>query len=158
MVEENDVSSEPSDVSPEPSQVVTPLTTKPKVVEDTKAEENAEPQKASAPPIQLSLTIRDKAVLYATYMPYIKNGALFIPTTREYQLGDPVSMALTLLEEPNQIMLDGQVVWITPNGAQGNRAPGIGVQFIGETGIQLRNKIETILAGSLKADRPTHTM
>lgn len=113
---------------------------------------------SSRSPVKLSLTIKDKAVLYATYMPFIKNGALFIPTNREYQMGDPISMTLTLLEEPNTISVDGQVIWITPNGAQGNRAPGVGVQFIGEAGVQLRNKIETVLAGSLKADRPTHTM
>ena len=28
----------------------------------------------------LSLTIRDKSSLYAAYMPFIKNGGLFIPT------------------------------------------------------------------------------
>lgn len=108
--------------------------------------------------VQLALTIRDKAVLYATYMPFIKNGAIFVPTTRDYQLGDPISMVLRLLEEPQEITVEGQVIWITPNGAQGNRSPGIGVQFAGENGIHLRNKIETILAGALKADRPTHTM
>lgn len=30
----------------------------------------------------LSLTIKDKSVLYAAYMPFIKNGGLFIPPTR----------------------------------------------------------------------------
>ena len=27
----------------------------------------------------LSLTIKDKAVLYAAYMPFVKNGGMFIP-------------------------------------------------------------------------------
>ncbi|MFT5580516.1 MAG: type IV pilus assembly protein PilZ, partial [Paraglaciecola psychrophila] len=30
----------------------------------------------------LSLTIKDKAVLYAAYMPYLINGGLFIPTNK----------------------------------------------------------------------------
>lgn len=51
----------------------------------------------------------------------------------------------------------GKVVWITPKGAQGNRAAGIGVQF-NDGDNTARNKIETYLAGALKSDRPTHTM
>ena len=32
----------------------------------------------------LSLTIKDKSVLYAAYMPFIKDGGLFIPTNKHY--------------------------------------------------------------------------
>jgi type IV pilus assembly protein PilZ len=105
----------------------------------------------------LSLTIRDKAVLYAAYMPFIKNGGLFIPTNKVYGLGDEVFMLLTLMDEPEKIPVAGKVVWITPKGAQGNRASGIGVQFDGEDDTANR-KIETYLAGTLTSDRPTHTL
>ncbi len=30
----------------------------------------------------LSLTIKDKAVLYAAYMPFLLNGGLFVPTNQ----------------------------------------------------------------------------
>lgn len=106
----------------------------------------------------LALTIRDKAALYAAYMPYVKNGGLFIPTTREYQLGDEVFMLITLMDEPEKIPVAGRIVWITPKGAQGNRPPGIGVQFSEIDGGNARKKIETYLAGALQSDRPTHTM
>lgn len=105
----------------------------------------------------LSLTIKDKAVLYAAYMPFIKQGGLFIPTLKDYRLGDEVFMLLSLMDEPEKIPVAGKVVWITPKGAQGNRAAGIGVQF-NETDGVARNKIEAYLAGALKSDRPTHTM
>lgn len=105
----------------------------------------------------LSLTIRDKAVLYAAYMPFIKHGGLFIPTNKSYNLGDEVFMLLSLMDEPEKIPVAGKVVWITPKGAQGNRAAGIGVQFSGDDDVANR-KIETYLAGSLESDRPTHTM
>lgn len=105
----------------------------------------------------LSLTIRDKAVLYAAYMPFIQNGGLFIPTNKSYNLGDEVFMLLNLMDEPEKIPVAGKVVWITPKGAQGNRAAGIGVQFSGEDD-SAANKIETYLAGSIESDRPTHTM
>ncbi|WP_045859990.1 PilZ domain-containing protein [Teredinibacter purpureus] len=105
----------------------------------------------------LSLTIRDKAVLYAAYMPFVENGGLFIPTNKSYTLGDEVFMLLSLMDEPEKIPVAGKVIWITPRGAQGNRAAGIGVQFSGEDDIA-NQKIETYLAGSLDSDRPTHTM
>jgi type IV pilus assembly protein PilZ len=35
----------------------------------------------------LTLTIKDKSVLYAAYMPFIKNGGLFIPTNKKLQVG-----------------------------------------------------------------------
>lgn len=105
----------------------------------------------------LSLTIKDKAVLYSAYMPYIQGGGLFIPTNKAYKLGDEVFMLLSLMEEPEKIPVAGKVVWITPKGAQGNRATGIGVQFNEQDSTAIR-KIETYLAGSLESDRSTHTM
>ena len=93
-------------------------------------------------------------MLYAAYMPFIRNGGLFIPTNKNYKLGDEVFMLLNLMEEPEKIPVAGKVVWITPKGAQGNRAAGIGVQF-NDGDNTARNKIETYLAGALKSDRPT---
>jgi len=106
----------------------------------------------------LSLTIKDKSALYAAYMPFIKNGGLFIPTSKGYNLGDEVFMLLTLMEEKEKLPVAGKIVWITPKGSQGNRAAGIGVQFSDQDGGSARTKIETYLAGALKSDRPTHTM
>lgn len=106
----------------------------------------------------LSLTIKDKAVLYAMYMPFVKHGGLFIPTQKQYNLGDEVFMLLQLMEEKEKIPVAGRIIWITPRGAQGNRAAGIGVQFSNQDNGQARNKIETYLAGALQSDKPTHTM
>ena len=105
----------------------------------------------------LSLTIKDKAVLYGAYMPFLKHGGLFIPTTKEYRLGDEVFMLLSLMDEHEKIPIAGKVVWITPPGAQGNRTAGIGVEFSEHDDTAAR-KIETYLASSLDSDRPTHTM
>lgn len=106
----------------------------------------------------LSLTIKDKNALYAAYMPFVNNGGLFIPTNKKYKLGDEVFMLLTLMEESERIPVAGKIVWITPIGAEGNRAAGIGVQFSAQDDGMARTKIETYLAGALKSDRPTHTM
>lgn len=106
----------------------------------------------------LALSIKDKAVLYTAYLSFLKEGGLFIPTKRSFTLGETFPILLTLLEETEKFPVMGTVVWITPQGAQGNRAPGIGVQFEGEDGKLLRNKIETYLAGMLKSDKSTHTL
>ena len=114
--------------------------------------------KKKARPGILSLSIKDKGALYAAYMPYVKNGGLFIPTKKDYKLGNEVFMLLTLMDEKEKIPVAGKIVWITPNGAQENRTAGVGVQFTEQDGGLARNKIETYLAGALHAQRATHTM
>jgi type IV pilus assembly protein PilZ len=36
----------------------------------------------------LSLAIKDKTALYQSYMPYVRNGGIFVPTGKTYSLGD----------------------------------------------------------------------
>ncbi len=106
----------------------------------------------------ISLAIKDKGSLYASYIPFVKNGGLFIPTSKNFNLGEEVFMLLTLMEETERIPVAGQVIWITPQGSQGNRTTGIGVQFSNQDSGETRTKIEALLGGALQADRPTHTM
>jgi type IV pilus assembly protein PilZ len=118
----------------------------------------------SARPVQtrpgaLSLNIREKAILYAAYMPFLKGGGIFIPTTKPYRLGDEIFMLIGLMGDPNKIPVAGKVVWITPAGSQHNKAQGVGVQFSDdESGTAARNRIEALLGGQLTVNRPTHTM
>ena len=70
---------------------------------------------------------------------------------------------LSTTDEPSQLLTEaavqGKVVWVTPEGVQGNRTQGIGVQFTADdTGASARATIEKILAESLASNRPTHTM
>jgi type IV pilus assembly protein PilZ len=108
-------------------------------------------------PGMLTLNIKDKSALYASYMPFIKNGGLFIPTNKQYRLGDEVFLLLTLMDGAERLPVAGKVVWLTPRGAQGKRQQGIGVQFSIQDGGETQKKIDTYLAGVI-ADRPTHTM
>jgi len=113
----------------------------------------------NARPGALSLNIREKSILYAAYMPFLKGGGIFIPTTKQYRLGDEIFLLIGLMGDTNKIPVAGKVVWITPAGSQGNKAQGIGVQFgEDEGGVAARNKIEELLGGQLKINRPTHTM
>ena len=107
----------------------------------------------------LSLAIKDKASLYTAYMPFVKGGGIFIATTKRYGLGDEVFILLSLLEDKDRLPVAGKVIWITPPGAQGNRPTGIGVQFADTSEAEMvKTKIETLLAGMIDSDKPTHTM
>lgn len=121
------------------------------------------PNTVSAPaaggrPAILSLAIKEKAALYAAYMPYLKNGGVFVPTNRPYKLGDEVYLILTLMNDPAKYPIAGRVVWISPAGGT-SRTPGIGVHFPGdETGVAARRAIEDLLGSAIKSGRPTHTI
>src|SRR3954471_18005297 len=102
----------------------------------------------------LTLTIKDKSALYLAYMPFVKNGGLFIPTNSNYRLGDEVFMLLNLMGEDEKLPVAGRVIWLTPKGAQGKRTAGIGAQFSDQDRGQTQKKIETYLAARWRATRP----
>ncbi len=110
-------------------------------------------------PSVLSLNINSKSALYSAFMPHLRQGGIFIPTTRSYALGDEVFMLLSLMEDPAKLPIAGTVIWVTPPGAQNGRAQGIGVHFNDdESGHEARRKIEGLLGGVLQSARPTHTL
>lgn len=108
-----------------------------------------------------SLIVRDKAALYASYMPFIQGGGLFLPTTKPYQLGDAVFIMLQVLKNDSameRLAVAGKIVWLTPQGAQGNTKPGIGIQFSGSSSKTL-SRIEKLLGDVwLNSDRKTFTL
>ena len=106
----------------------------------------------------LSLSIKEAAAIYAAYMPFVKNGGLFIPTMKKFKLGDDVFMLLSLMDDSERLPVAGTVVWLTPVGAENNRQAGIGVRFSPQDKGGTSKKIEGYLAGMLQSDKPTHTM
>ena len=121
------------------------------------------PTDPSAPqitrPSVLSLAIKEKAALYAAYMPFLKNGGMFVPTTKPYKIGDEIYLILALMDDANKYPIAGKVAWITPAGANNNKAQGIGVHFPDdETGQRAKLRIEEILGAALRSSRATHTL
>ena len=104
----------------------------------------------------IELTIDDKDALYRAYMPFVRNGGLFVPTRRRYELGDDVAVVLNLFGSNEPLPITGKVVWVTPERAQGKRAAGIGVQF--SLDAEPQTQMEKRLAGMLGGDDPTHTL
>lgn len=110
-------------------------------------------------PAVLSLSIKEKAALYAAYMPFLKNGGLFVPTNKPYKIGDEIYLILALMDDPNKYPIAGKVAWITPAGANNSKAQGVGVHFpADETGQRAKARIEDILGAALRSSRATHTL
>ncbi len=110
-------------------------------------------------PSVIQLAIKEKAALYAAFIPLFSEGGIFIPTPREYKLGDDVYVLLSLPDDPQRYPVAGKVAWITPAKASGNRTQGVGILFPrDEKSRALKLKIEEMLGGHLSADRPTQTI
>ena len=110
-------------------------------------------------PSVIQLAIKEKAALYAAYIPLFAEGGIFIPTAREYRLGDDVYVLLTLPDDPQRYPVAGKVAWVTPAKAAGSRTQGVGIQFPrDEKSRLLKLKIEEILGAALGSDRPTQTI
>ncbi len=107
----------------------------------------------------LNTTLRDKESLYSAYMSFVRDGGLFVPTSKAFELGDDVFVLVTLEDIDERLPIPGKVVWVTPAGAQGNRRAGIGIRFSeSQDGVHARKVIESHLAGLLNRDMRTQTM
>jgi len=99
----------------------------------------------------------DRAAMHQSYMPFLKNGGIYIPTTKKYDIGSEVFVLVKLPDSGERLSGVGSVVWInrTPSVS---KPSGIGIHFVespeNET---LKLRIETFLAGS-SHDAPTFTM
>ncbi len=114
---------------------------------------------AAARPSVIQLVFREKAALYAAYMPLFSDGGLFVPTTREYKLGEDIYLLLSLPEDPQRYPVAGKVGWVTPANASGGRTQGVGVRFpTDEKTRVLKVKIEEILGTSISSSKPTQTI
>jgi type IV pilus assembly protein PilZ len=110
-------------------------------------------------PSVIQLAIKEKAALYAAYIPLFMEGGIFIPTAREYKLGDDIYVLLSLPDDPQRYPVAGKVAWVTPAKAAGNRTQGVGIQFPrDEKSRLLKVKIEEILGAALGSERPTQTI
>ncbi len=92
-------------------------------------------------------------------MPLLTDGGLFVPTTREYRLGEDIYLLLSLPDDPQRFPVAGKVAWITPANASGGRTQGVGVRFPNdEKSRQVKLKIEELLGTTLQSAKPTQTL
>ena len=104
-------------------------------------------------PSVIQLAIKEKAALYAAYISIFAEGGIFIPSTREYHLGDDIYVLITLPHDTQRYPIAGKVAWITPARSSANRTQGIGIRFPkDDKAADLRSKIEVALGGVLHSD------
>jgi type IV pilus assembly protein PilZ len=117
------------------------------------------PATPAARPSVIQLVFREKTALYAAYMPMFSEGGIFVPTTRDYRLGEDIYLLLSLPDDPQRYPVAGKVGWITPANASGGRTQGVGVRFpADEKSRALRQRIEDSLGTSLASAKPTQTI
>ena len=119
------------------------------------------PVVAAAPnrPSVIQLVFRERGALYAAYMPMFSEGGIFVPTTRDYKLGEDIYLLLSLPDDPQRYPVAGKVGWITPANASGGRTQGVGVRFpADEKSRALRQRIEEALGTSISSVKPTQTI
>ena len=110
-------------------------------------------------PSVIQLAIKEKAALYAAYIPLFSEGGIFIPTSRDYKLGDDVYVLLSLPDDSQRYPVAGKVAWVTPAKASSNRTQGVGILFPkDEKSRALKLKIEEMLGNHVVGDRPTQTI
>jgi type IV pilus assembly protein PilZ len=124
---------------------------------------NAPPSAASPAmsgrPSVIQLVFREKGALYAAYVPLFADGGLFVPTTRDYRIGDDIYLLLSLPDDNQRYPVAGKVGWVTPANASGGRTQGVGVRFpTDEKTRLLRARIEELLGTSIQSAKPTQTI
>jgi len=108
----------------------------------------------------IPLKIKDIDLLYRSYMSFLENGGLFIPTRKPFKMGQEIFIMLELMNELDKIPVVGKVVWITPESSLENTPQGIGIHFnsLEEGGSTvIKDKIEGHIL-DVDTDDPTYTM
>jgi type IV pilus assembly protein PilZ len=109
-----------------------------------------EPVKPEASQL-LQLDIQNKVVLHSHYMPFIKDGGIFIQTEREFEFEQRVVMLLRFLDKGKKLPISGRVVWISPKSGRGSSvSPGVGLQFAGDNRKEIQKAIEAYLGDLAK--------
>jgi type IV pilus assembly protein PilZ len=106
----------------------------------------------------ITYTIKDPVELNLSYMPFVINGGLFIPSFQAYSLGDPVLVDLQLPGRKDSLRIEGKVVWITPKNALHHVLSGIGIQFTGTNAIVIKAQIESQLDKTMDVGGYTYGM
>lgn len=106
----------------------------------------------------ITCNISDTQTLYHSYMSFINNGGIFVPSNRQHSLGEDVFVAFTLPNSSDRYPLNGKIIWINDKGTTAKPA-GFGMQFgTDANSLRIKNEIEKLLAGMIESDKPTYTM
>ena len=114
----------------------------------------------------LQANIKSLDELYRCYLPFLKNGGLFLERKDKqellsFTLGKEVFLTVNIRIDGSQerIGVKGKVAWINPPGLL-RKASGIGVEFpdVDKDKEGTKGKIENMLGVKLQAQSLTNTM
>lgn len=105
----------------------------------------------------IQANIPDIETLFASYMPFVAGGGLFIPSNQTVKLGDEVFVLTTLPEQSQKIPLTGKVIWVSQK-QNGITPQGFGIQLSGVKGVFFKNEAERLITGLKSAGRRSYTM
>lgn len=95
--------------------------------------------------VALTYIIKEALELNLSYMPFVRDGGLFVPTPQTYPLDTHVILELQLPGKKDAMKIEGRVVWVTPKNALHHVLAGIGIQFVGPHSAKVRAEIESML-------------
>jgi type IV pilus assembly protein PilZ len=100
---------------------------------------------SSFPERKIHITLPDGKMLMQAWMPFVKNGGLFVPAQEEAQLGDGLILAITLPDAVEPVRVLGHIVWLSPSDTNSGKPAGWGIQFSERDNGQTRLQIEACL-------------
>lgn len=112
-------------------------------------QQQTHPEKSTTPAPQrsiLKLSLKDVSALHSSYMPFVRHGAIFVPTkqSNKFKFGDEIVVSMHLMSTDKKLAIPGKVMWIAPESCE-RGTQGLGVQFIGTTKAKVKLIIETML-------------
>ncbi|WP_017444737.1 PilZ domain-containing protein [Gayadomonas joobiniege] len=106
---------------------------------------------------EIILEYNSVQALYKSYLPFTKDGGLYVKTSRKYDIGVQLTLSVMLPSNVEPVVVSGVVCWITPAASHSNLPQGVGVAFSAENN-GLKERIETILGPMMNSYEPTFTM
>jgi len=99
----------------------------------------------------------DNMTLYKCYMPFLKNGGIYVPTPNTHAIGSKVFLIARLPNVEERLPIVGEVVWVNQSKAV-TRPAGIGIRFADTPeNAMVRDRIEKAILG-ISSDTQTYTM
>lgn len=113
----------------------------------------------STPALRLTAQFRDNLGLAQAWMPFIKNGALFVPSAQRPALGDAAFVLVTLESTGQRYAVSGKVVWLSALSPEPGQVAGVGIQF-GEDDVSrnLVSQIQALLGNMQSSLKKTATL
>ncbi|NJM33169.1 MAG: pilus assembly protein PilZ [Limnobacter sp.] len=106
-----------------------------------------------------NLLLTNDAHAAQCFMPFIKQGGLFLETDQKYTLGDSVFVLVTVGEMGKKFPVNGKVVWINSDNSRSDRPVGVGIQFPSDaSGEAVRLAIEKMIGKMRSSSKSTATL